>query len=352
MVDFIASFAPAGLEGQAFWLPLIWAGLLAVAVVMYVVADGFDLGVGILFNAAANENWRDRMMLSVAPIWDGNETWLILGGGGLFAVFYLAYAILLPALYLPLFTMLIALIFRGVAFEFRFKADTSKRIWDHAFHYGSLVATFAQGVVLGAFLQGFQSDGRQFTGGTFDWLTPFSLATGLGLVAGYALLGATWCVMKTTGELEIWARRMATRCLIAALVMMAIVSAWVPFLGVEIEQRWFSWPNIVLLAPVPLLTAFTGYRLWRALEDGRHVAPFFFAIALFLLGFLGLVVSLFPYAVPPRLTIWHVANAPASQSFALVGYAIVMPLTFIYTAYAYYVFRGKVAEDVQQSGYH
>jgi cytochrome d ubiquinol oxidase subunit II len=352
MADFIATFAPAGLEGQALWLPLIWAVLLAVAVVMYVVADGFDLGIGILFKGAANENWRDRMMLSVAPIWDGNETWLILGGGGLFAVFYLAYAILLPALYLPLFTMLIALIFRGVAFEFRFKADTSKRIWDNAFHYGSLVATFAQGVVLGAFVQGFETNGRQFTGGMFDWLTPFSIATGLGIVAGYALLGATWCVMKTTGELEIWARRMAVRALLATIVMMAIISAWVPFLGVEIEQRWFTWPNILLLAPVPLLTAFTSYRLWRGLEDGRHVQPFILAIVLFLLGFLGLIVSLFPYAVPPRLTIWNVANAPATQLFALVGYAVVMPLTFIYTAYAYYVFRGKVALDVQESGYH
>jgi hypothetical protein len=179
MLELITSFAPEGASGAALWLPLVWATLLAIAVAMYVVADGFDLGVGILFNAAGSENWRDRMMLSVAPIWDGNETWLILGGGGLLAVFYLAYAILLPALYIPLFVMLIALIFRGVAFEFRFKADTSKRIWDYAFHYGSLVATFAQGVVLGAFVQGFHVEGRQFAGGTFDWLSPFSLTTGV-----------------------------------------------------------------------------------------------------------------------------------------------------------------------------
>jgi cytochrome bd ubiquinol oxidase subunit II len=351
-MDFLRSFAPAGIEGAAFWLPLVWAWFIAVAVAMYVVVDGFDLGVGILFNAAHNENWRDRMMLSVAPIWDGNETWLILGGGGLLAVFYIAYAVLLPALYIPLLIMLIALIFRGVAFEFRFKADTSKRIWDWSFNLGSLVATFAQGVVLGAFVQGFEVQGRQFAGGTFDWLTPFSLLTGLGLVCGYGLLGATWCVMKTTGELEIWARRMSVAFLVATIAAMAVVSAWVPFLGREIEARWFSWPNIAFLAPIPLLTAFTAWRLYVALQDGRHVQPFLLAIGLFLLGFLGLAVSLFPYAVPPKLTIWDVSNHPSAQAFALVGYSIVMPLTFAYTAYAYWVFRGKVAEDVQSSGYH
>ena len=233
-------------QGLAFWLPLIWAWFIAFAVAMYVIVDGFDLGVGILFKAARDENWRDRMMFSVAPIWDGNETWLVLGGGGLLAVFHLAYAILMPALYLPLFAMLIALIFRGVAFEFRFKAESSRLIWDYAFHYGSLVATFAQGVVLGAFVQGFANNGRAFTGGTFDFLTPFSLLTGVALILGYGLLGATWCVMKTTGELELWARRMAVRFLVGVIVAMAIVSLWVPFLGREIEARWFAWPNIAL----------------------------------------------------------------------------------------------------------
>src|SRR5918997_9179 len=231
-------------SGLAFWLPLIWAALIAIAVAMYVIMDGFDLGVGILFNAARDENWRDRMMLSVAPIWDGNETWLILGGGGLLAVFHLAYAILMPALYVPLLAMLIALVFRGVAFEFRFKAERSKRLWDHAFHYGSLAATFAQGVVLGAFVQGFKVEGRQFAGGALDWLTPFSMMTGVGLICGYGLLGATWCVMKTTGDLEAWARRKAVLFLLATVASMAIVSLWVPFLGLRIEQRWFSWPNI------------------------------------------------------------------------------------------------------------
>ena len=339
-------------EGLAFWLPLVWAGVIAVAVAMYVVMDGFDLGVGILFNAAHNENWRDRMMVSVAPVWDGNETWLVLGGGGLFAVFHLAYAIIMPALYVPLLLMLIALAFRGVAFEFRFKAEASKRIWDHAFHWGSLVATFSQGMVLGAFVQGFPVEGRSFAGGTFDFLTPFSIATGIGLVCGYGLLGATWCVMKTTGELEIWARRMAFRFLVAVLVMMAIVSVWVTQLGLDIQLRWFAWPNIAVLAPVPLMTAFVSYRIWRGLADEHHVSPFLLSITLFLLGFAGLAVSLFPYLVPPRLTVWQVSNTVESQLFTLAGFAVVLPMTFAYTAYAYWVFRGKVAEDLTDAGYH
>jgi cytochrome d ubiquinol oxidase subunit II len=339
-------------QGLAFWLPLVWAWFIAFAIAMYVVVDGFDLGVGILFRAARDENWRDRMMMSVAPIWDGNETWLILGGGGLFCVFSLAYAILMPALYLPLIGMLIALVFRGVAFEFRFKAETSRYVWDNAFHYGSLAATFFQGMVLGAFVQGFSNDGRAFTGSTFDFLTPFSLATGAALVVGYGLIGATWLVMKTTGELEIWARRMAVRFLIGVVVAIGVVSLWVPFLGREIELRWFRWPNIAYLAPVPLLTAFAAYRLYRAVEDGRSYPPFFLAIALFLLGYLGLAISLFPYIVPPNVTVWQAANTVHSQLFALVGFSIVMPLTFLYTGYAYWVFRGKVAEDVDAAGYH
>lgn len=339
-------------SGLAFWLPLVWAALIALAVAMYVIMDGFDLGVGILFNAAREENWRDRMMLSVAPVWDGNQTWLVLGGGGLLAVFHLAYAILMPALYVPVLLMLIALIFRGVAFEFRFKAEASKRLWDYSFHYGSLVATFAQGVVLGAFVQGFEVSGRQYAGGTWDFLTPFSLMTGLSLVLGYGLLGATWCIMKTTGDLELWARQMALRFLVGVIVAMGIVSLWVPFLGRDIEVRWFSWPNIAYLAPVPLVTAFTAWQLYRAIADNRTYRPFFLAIGLFLLGYLGLGISLFPYIVPPNLTIWQAANTVNSQLFALVGFAIVMPIMLANTGYAYWVFRGKVAEDIQASGYH
>jgi cytochrome bd ubiquinol oxidase subunit II len=339
-------------EGLAFWLPLIWAGALGFAVVMYVIADGFDLGVGIMFTQAHNDNWRDRMMFSVAPIWDGNETWLVLGGAGLFAVFHIAYSILMPALYVPLILMLIALVFRGVAFEFRFKADTSKPIWDYAFHYGSLGATFAQGMVLGAFVQGFANNGRAFTGGTWDFLSPFSVMTGVALILGYGLLGATWCVIKTTGELELWARQIAMRFLVGVMLAMAIVSLWVPFLGLEIEARWFSWPNIVYLAPVPLVTALVAWQLHRALQENRTYRPFFLAIALFLLGYLGLAISLFPYVVPPNVTIWQAANTVHSQLFALIGFAVVFPIMLAYNAYAYWVFRGKVAEDIQASSYH
>lgn len=338
-------------EGAAFWLPLVWAALLGLAVAMYVVIDGFDLGVGILFTAARKGNWRDRMMLSVAPIWDGNETWLVLGGGGLFAVFSVAYAILLPALYLPLILMLIALIFRGVAFEFRFKADKSQFIWDNAFHYGSLVATFAQGLVLGAFVQGFKIEGRGYTGGTMDWLTPFSVMTGVGLVCGYGLLGATWCVMKTSGELEVWARRKSLQFLAGTVVSMAIVSFWVPFLGLQIEQRWLSFPNIAYLSPVPVVTGLVCWGIYRTIRNGGEVAPFLLTIALFLLGFVGLTISLFPFIVPPAMSIWQAANAVSALQFALVGYAVIMPLTLAYTAYAYWVFRGKVAEDLDAGGY-
>ena len=254
-------------------LPLIWAAIIAFAVFMYVLMDGFDLGVGILFRHAPTDGDRDRMMSSVAPIWDGNETWLVLGGGGLMAAFPLAYAIILPALYIPLLVMLIALIFRGVAFEFRFKAETSRHLWDKAFHYGSLAATFAQGVALGAFIQGFQVTGRDFTGGAFDWATPFSLLTGLGLVAGYVLLGAGWLILKTDGALQDWAFKIAKRALAAVLVFVALVSLTTPLLESAIAARWFSWPNIAYLSPVPLLTAALTLGLWRALVKRRERAP-------------------------------------------------------------------------------
>jgi len=332
-------------------LPLLWAFILAFAVLAYVVLDGFDLGIGILFPLMKRDEDHDTAINTIAPFWDGNETWLVLGGGGLFAVFPLAYAIVMPALYAPIIAMLLALVFRGVAFEFRFKAERSQPLWDYAFHYGSLAATFAQGLVLGAFVQGFRTEGRGFAGGTLDWLTPFSVMTGIGLVCGYGLLGATWCVMKTSGELEIWARRKSGQFLAGTILSMAIVSAWVPFLGLEIQWRWVSWPNIVYVAPVPVVTALVAWRIHRALADGRQVAPFLLTIALFLLGFVGLVISLFPYVVPPRMTIWQAANAVSALKFALVGYAVVMPLTLAYTAYAYWVFRGKVAEDIGAGGY-
>src|SRR3546814_2498062 len=251
-------------------LPLIWAGVLAFAVFMYVLMDGFDLGIGILFQSVPSDDERDVMMNSVAPIWDGNETWLVLGGGGLMAVFPLAYATILPALYLPIIVMLIALVFRGVAFEFRFKAERSKPIWNWAFCLGSIVAAVSQGVVLGAFVPGFEVVDRAYAGGPFDWLTPFSLLAGLGVDAGYALLGSTWLIMKTVGPLQSWAYRVSMPLLFVVLGFMVAVSLWVPLLDVEIGSRWFAWPNILYLSPVPVLVALTAFWMFGALMAQRE----------------------------------------------------------------------------------
>ena len=233
----------------------VWTAILGIGVFFYVALDGFDLGVGMLYNFAPDRNARDQIMNSIAPVWDGNETWLILGGLGLLAAFPVAFAIIIPAVYFPILLMLLALIFRGVAFEFRYRDAESRTFWDHGFATGSAIAAFAQGVVLGAFIQGFQVDGRQFVGGSFDCFTPFSVFTGLALMFGYALLGAGWLVIKTEGTLQDWARSLGRRCLIGVTLAVAVVSLWTPFIDAHIAARWFSWPNIVMLAPVPLITA-------------------------------------------------------------------------------------------------
>jgi cytochrome d ubiquinol oxidase subunit II len=330
-------------------LTLIWAGILGFAVFMYVLMDGFDLGIGILFPFAKSEVERDQMMDSVAPIWDGNETWLVLGGAGLLAAFPLAYGILLPALYLPLLLMLIALVFRGVAFEFRHKAGTSRWIWNHSFFLGSTFATIAQGLVLGAFVRGFRVEGTQFVGGAFDWFSLFSLFCALALVAGYALLGACWLIMKTEGDLQEWAYTAARRVLVLVVAATAVVSLWTPFLNPAIAERWFSWPNIALLSPVPLVTAALAIGLWTAIRNRRQALPFLISMGLFLLAYAGLAISLWPNVVPPEVTLWEAASPPATQIFLLYGVAILIPVTLAYTAYSYYVFRGKVRPG---EGYH
>ena len=330
-------------------LPLVWALLIALAVLMYVVLDGFDLGIGILFPFVKGERKRDVMMNSVAPVWDGNETWLILGGGGLYAVFPLAYSVLLTALYAPLIAMLLALVFRGVAFEFRFKDPRHKPLWDAAFAGGSAVATFCQGIVLGAFIQGIEIEGRSYAGSWFDWLTPFSVFTGLALVLGYALLGAGWLIMKTEGELQRNVYRMILP--LGALVVLAIglVSLWTPLLNDEIAARWFSWPNIAWLWPVPILVALVAWALVRAVAARKEVQPFVLSLTLFLLSYLGLGISLFPNIIPPGVTIWQAAAPDASLGFLLIGALVLLPIILGYTGYAYWVFRGKV--DPSQ-GYH
>lgn len=324
-------------------LPLVAAGVIALAILLYVVLDGFDLGVGILFPFAPDDTARSTMMNSVAPVWDGNETWLVLGGGGLLVFFPTAYAIVLPAFYLPVMGLLFALIFRGVAFEFRHGATTSKYIWDRAFFGGSVVSAFMQGILLGALIQGVHVDNMRFTGGLLDWLTPFSILTGIGVVCGYALLGATWLVLKTEGATQSWARNAAMVTGGGVLIAMAAVSILTPLMSPAISERWFGGVNVIAFAPVPALTFVAAVALYWSLITRRERLPFVAAIALFLLGYAGLGISLWPNIVPPSVPI-HAAAAPdATIGFALVGVAIALPMVLFYTWYAYSVFRGKAS---------
>ena len=331
------------------YLPVIWAAIIGLAVAMYVILDGFDLGIGILFPFAASERGRDQMMNSVAPFWDGNETWLVLGGAGMMVAFPLAYSIILPALYLPVIVMLLALVFRGVAFEFRWIGVTSKPHWTFAFAAGSALAAFCQGVILGGLIQGIKVNNGAFAGGVFDWATPFAILCGFGLVAGYGLLGATWLVMKTEGSVARRARTQAKLLLLAVLGFMAIVSLWTPLAFERIAERWFSLPNFLFLWWVPAATALVAFAAWRWLDSEHDALPFLATIALFLLGYLGLVISNFPYLVPPSLTIWQTAAAPATQIFMLMGTLMMLPIIIGYMIFVYWTFGGKLREG---EGYH
>jgi cytochrome d ubiquinol oxidase subunit II len=327
-------------------LPLIWYGLIATAVFLYVLLDGFDLGVGILFPFAPSDSCRNRMMNSIAPFWDGNETWLVFGVGGLLAAFPLAYAILMPALYMPVILMLLGLTFRGVAFEFRFKATgRSRRIWDYSFHFGSLAATFMQGMVLGAFVQGVKVQGRSFAGGAFDWINAYSVMVGMALVFGYALLGATWLVMKTNDITQNWARKCAGYVLGYVGIFLGLVSISMPMMNSDVKALWFSLPNTFYLLPIPLSTFVMFVMIWRGLHKGKECLPFFLSIGVFLTGYLGLGISLWPWLVPFKVSFRQAAAAPESQSLLLVGTAVMLPLVLGYVAYSYYVFRGKTSDE-------
>ncbi|MBU1331471.1 MAG: cytochrome d ubiquinol oxidase subunit II [Gammaproteobacteria bacterium] len=331
-------------------LPFIWAVIIIFSIMMYVVMDGFDLGIGILFPFVKSERERDVMMNTVAPVWDGNETWLVLGGAGLFGAFPLAYSVVLSALYLPLIFMLLGLIFRGVAFEFRFKAKAEKRhLWDKAFIGGSLTATFFQGVALGAFIDGFQVVERKFVGGAFDWFTPFSLFCGVALIAAYALLGCTWLIMKTEGRLQQQMHDLARPLVFVVLGVTALVSLWTPLAHSPIAERWFSMPNLLLFMPVPVLVLLATWALLRAIARNANISPFILTLVLIFLGYSGLGISLWPYIIPPSVTIWEAAAPPQSQGFMLVGALLIIPFILMYTAWSYYVFRGKVTEE---DGYH
>ncbi|HWX07785.1 MAG TPA: cytochrome d ubiquinol oxidase subunit II [Bradyrhizobium sp.] len=331
-------------------LATIWAFIIAFAVFVYVVMDGFDLGLGILFPLFPEKADRDVIMNSVAPVWDGNETWLVLGGGGLMAAFPLAYAVLMPALYTPMVAMLIGLVFRGVAFEFRWRTTQRDRNrWDIAFAGGSLLATLAQGIALGAILQGVHVEARHYAGGWWDWLTPFSILTGLALVIGYALLGATWLVLKTEGTLRDKAYHLSWFLLFAMLGAIGAVSIATPFLHIQYTERWFTWPNMILTAPVPIAVAAVAALLLRSLTNKLDSQPFFLSLALFALSYAGLGISMYPFIVPQSITIWQAASPASSQLFMLVGVAVLIPLILGYTSWAYWVFRGKVRVG---SGYH
>ena len=327
----------------------IWTAILAIGVFLYVALDGFDLGVGMLYNFAPDRNARDLVMNSIAPIWDGNETWLILGSVGLLAAFPVAFAIIIPAVYFPILLMLLALIFRGLAFEFRYRDAEHRTFWDHGFAAGSGLAAFAQGVVLGSFIQGYHVDGRHFVGGSFDCFTPFSIFCGVALMFGYALLGAGWLIIKTEGSLQDWARALGRTCLIGTVLAIAVVSLWTPWADPKIATRWFSWPHIAYLAPVPIVTAALVLYAWRSLHDRSEYGPFIAGLGLFVMSYIGIAISLWPMIVPGHFTLYQAAASPSTQAFLLIGTLFLLPIILTYTAWSYWVFRGKVRADI---GYH
>jgi len=336
--------------GGCLDLPMIWYVLIGTAIFLYVLLDGFDLGVGILFPFAPTDPCRDSMMRSIAPFWDGNETWLVLGGGGLLAAFPLAYAVIMPAFYIPVILMLLGLIFRGIAFEFRFKAGRFRQVWDYSFHFGSLLAALMQGIIVGAFVQGIEVSGRSYAGGSFDWLNAYSLMTGVAVIFGYALLGATWVVMKTDGQTQQWARQSASYALCYQALFLAIVSVSMPIMNADIRELWFSLPNFFFLLPIPMISLVFLISIWRDLHAGREYRPFFLSFGLFLTGYLGIAISMWPYVVPFEITFREAAAAPSSQSLMLAGTAVLLPVILGYMGYVYYIFRGKVGRESGHEG--
>jgi cytochrome bd ubiquinol oxidase subunit II len=336
-------------------LPLIWAGIIALSVLMYVLLDGFDLGVGMLFPFASREE-QDVMIDSVAPVWDGNETWLVLGGGGLMAAFPVAYAVLMPALYIPVLLMLLGLILRGVAFEFRLRGRRrGKALWTAAFMFGSLVATLAQGLVLGGFIQGVAVEEGHFAGGAFDWLSGYTVLVAAGLVAGYVLLGATWLVWKTEDELHGKARRWSWLAAGAVTLLLAAVSVATLPAHPRVAERWgwtgsgFELAGLGPMLPIPLLGALGLATIALGLRRRSHGAPFLGAFVIFLSGYLGLAAGFFPNIVPYELSFRDAASEDNALELMLVGVALLLPLILGYTVWVYWIFRGKVAAG---AGYH
>lgn len=327
--------------GDVLDLPLIWGGLIALSVFIYVLLDGFDLGCGILFPFAGSDKNRSRMMNSIAPFWDGNETWLVLGGGGLFAAFPVAYGIIMTGLYLPVTFMLFGLILRGVAFEFRFKSSKRRYVWDSVFFIGSISAAFFQGVMLGALVRGLEASDRLYSGGPFDWLTPFAIMCGIAVIIGYALLGSTWLIIKTEYKLQIWARKVSGWLLSALILAMVVVTVFMYFSDILALDGWFSFPGILYLAPMPIIVILLFFFMRKDLTTEREYRPFLLTVALFLMGYIGVCFAIFPYIVPYQMTIYEAAAADTSLSFMLIGAGIMLPIILSYTAFAYYTFKGK-----------
>jgi len=332
-------------------LPFVWGLIIVSAILLYVLLDGFDLGVGILFPFAPSDECRSKMINSIAPFWDGNETWLVMGGGGLFAAFPTAYSIIMPALYMPILFMLVALVFRGVAFEFRFKASNKTRhYWDLAFHFGSIIATFMQGMILGGLVQGIKVEKNVFSGGHFDWLSGFSFMTGIAMVTAYGLLGASWLFLKTSGKTRSWAAKSAKYLLCYVLLFMGLVSIWMPFIDELVFKRWFDGFNLSYLCIVPIMIAFSAYKIHEGIKNNKDAVPFMMTLFMFMLGFIGLMINTWPYVVPRVVTFKQAAAANESLTFMLIAFLLVAPVILFYTGYSYYVFRGKVkAQDMYSS---
>ncbi|MBV1838010.1 cytochrome d ubiquinol oxidase subunit II [Acetobacter estunensis] len=333
------------MDTAAYWLPVVWGVILAVAITIYVVLDGFDLGIGILFGLEQDRDRRDVMINTIAPTWDGNETWMVLGGAVLYGVFPGAYSVLLPALYLPILLMLIALIFRGVAFEFRVigRSYGYGAFWDFGFMAGSFIAAFCQGAILGGVIQGVSVTEDAFSGGPFDWLTPFSIFCGLAVACGYTLLGACWLIWRTVGDLQQQCRRWAKRLAPLFLISIGLISSFMLLIHVSYLHRWTDMPDILFVAPVPVLVLILAIVFWRSLSQPEaHKTPFACVLGWFLLCLSGFGISIWPYAVPPKLTLWDVSSPPSSQLFQLVGTVIIVPVILGYTIWSYRIFRGKV----------
>jgi cytochrome d ubiquinol oxidase subunit II len=331
-----------------FDVPTIWAAVIGLGVFIYVALDGFDLGVGLLAPFVERKDERQRMLDTVAPVWDGNETFLVLGGAGLYGAFPVVYATLLPADYLPLVLMVIGLILRGAAFELRSKADRTQRVWDLAFVVGSALAAFCQGVVLGSLLQGIRVVDGRFAGGAFDWLSPFSVFCGMGVLVTYATLGCGWLILKTDGQLQQMMRGLMRPLAGTLLAVIALVSLWTMLGLPAVASRWLgaAW----LLWPVPVLVVAAVGGIFRAVRLEHELRPFMLSLLLCLLGYGGLIISIWPFMLPPSLTIWQASSDPRSQSFALVGVLAVLPVILVYNAMQYRVFKGKVREG--DAGYH